>query len=53
MEKENYEFLEPEVNDEMNVNLENTLDLKEELLTVRERLTDTIIADKEDLYGQD
>ena len=33
--------------------LDNTLNLKEQLEFAREKLTDTMIMDKEDLYGQE
>ena len=40
-----------EINDEMNINLEDTLDLKEQLISTRENLANTIITDKDDFYG--
>ena len=53
MDNEDYKFLERETNIRDEDNLEDTVDLKDQLKIVKEVLSDTIIADEDDLYGQD
>ncbi|MBQ2640209.1 MAG: hypothetical protein IJF92_05585 [Bacilli bacterium] len=51
MENENKEVVVKHLEEELD-DLENTLNLKEQLEMAKEMLTDTIIMDEEDFYGQ-
>ena len=53
MDLDNYDFLEEETNELPKENKEDIKELKEQLQQAKETLSDTIIVEEEDLYGQD